>query len=147
MAGELIAVIDNDPIFLAFMAELLADEAYQPVPWRSSETAMEMIRREKPVVIVLDSWLERRESGSMLLRQLRQDLATKHIPVILCSTDARAVELEPRGVDGHLCIPLHKPFELADLLAAIRAALEHAKGGRAPTKRPIMRERLKTFAT
>lgn len=135
MAGELIAVIDDDPIFLTFMGELLADEQYRPVLWSSTDAAMDMLRQEQPAVIVLDSWIERRESGWMLLQQIRRDPATAHIPIILCSADTQALQPVPSPDTTCSYVPLQKPFDIDDLFIAIRVAfaLNEGKDG---TSRP-----------
>ncbi len=122
MAGELIAVIDDDPVFLTFMGELLADEDYRPVLWSSTDAAMDMLRQEQPAVIVLDSWIERRESGWMLLQQIRRDPATTHIPIVLCSADTQALQPPPSIDTTCSYVPLQKPFDIDDLFVAIRIA-------------------------
>ena len=75
MAGDVIAVIDDEPIFLEFMAEVLTDEGYRPECWLSATGALEMIRQKRPALIILDGWMERRESGWMLFEQLRREQA------------------------------------------------------------------------
>src|SRR5438045_3576142 len=87
MAQQLIAIVNDNPSFLVFMQDLLAEEGYDGVFWSVGQTAYSMIRERMPQLVVLDIRMERPDSGLLILELLRLDPKTTTIPVIVCSAD------------------------------------------------------------
>src|SRR3712207_118788 len=68
-----------------FLGTLLHQEGYRTDAWERGEDAHEFIRRVQPDLVILDLWLEHRDTSSMVLGMLAVDPATQHIPVIVCT--------------------------------------------------------------
>ena len=83
-------------------------------------------RRELPDLILLDIQLPDM-NGYEVMRQLREDAATRAIPVIAVSANAMASDIES-GLSAGFIDYVTKPLELRGLLAAVRKALDMPEG-------------------
>jgi len=129
MAKATVFVIDDDPIFLEMMGEILRDEQYQPVLHSTGHDAFAAVRERQPDIVLLDVRLEHPESGWIILDLLRLDRATAQIPVILCTGDLEFL----RQAEDHLrevgCCILQKPFSIDQLTELLERSLKtHACG-------------------
>jgi DNA-binding response OmpR family regulator len=124
-----IAVVNHDAVFLGLIRKILESDGYEAVICPEGSAAHEIIASGQPDIIMLDTWLEFRESGWTLLQTLRLDDNTKHIPVVVCTSDPEALKARMTQVErmGNLKT-LPKPFDPESLLAAIREML----AGRTP---------------
>ena len=118
-----IMVIDSDSQTLALFDEILTLEGYDVSLYAYGLPSLAEIERADPALILLDH-ISVDEAGSWrLLDLLSLVRATRPLPVILCSTGGANV----RRQDGWPIAPgisyVAKPFEIDDLLAAIRAGL------------------------
>ncbi len=92
------------------------------MPAIQGSAGLELIRNHQPALVLLDLNLPDMH-GSELLTLLKADPATRDLPVIVISADATAgQEAKLRGLGAHDYLP--KPFEVTELLAVIREALE-----------------------
>jgi DNA-binding response OmpR family regulator len=121
--GLTIAVVDDDTVFLDLMHDLLTDEGYQITIHQSSSTIYHDLRNQQPNLIIQDICIGNEDNGWALLKLLKFDPTTTHIPIIVCSTDRNILEAKADYLQEHGIRPLEKPFHLADLLAAIKAVL------------------------
>lgn len=128
MAGPVIAVVEDEPVMLELMAEVLTDAGYQPELWSLSAGALDLIRDTQPALVILDAWLEQRDAGCAILEQLRQDPELSHIPVIMVSADPQALQQMDERQAPHY-VALEKPFDLNVLLATIRRLLDPFEDG------------------
>jgi len=87
-----------------------------------------MARSNSPAVILMDINLPD-INGLEAMKILREDPATAHIPVIALSSNAYRRQIED-GIQAGFFLYLTKPYKLAELLAAIDAALVSAKDRR-----------------
>ncbi|MGI8856601.1 MAG: response regulator [Thermomicrobiales bacterium] len=120
MAKPLIAVVNDDTIFLELMHDLLTEEGYRTAIWKEGDTAYEMIKEHRPILVVLDIRMERPDTGWMVLELMRLDPATAKIPVIICSADTERIRAKEAYLRGKNCDILEKPFLLEDLLDKVR---------------------------
>jgi CheY-like chemotaxis protein len=116
-----ITVVNDDTIFLSLMYELLRDEGYDTTIIKASDEAYELIRANPPDLVVLDIRVGGEENGWLVLDLIRLDPTTAHIPVIVCSTDARLLAAKAEWLFEKRCDILEKPFDLSDLLRKIAA--------------------------
>ncbi|MFT7839867.1 ATP-binding protein [Saccharothrix sp. BKS2] len=88
------------------------------------EDALDRVRRRPPDLVLADVMMPRLD-GFGLLRELRADPATRHLPVVLLSARAgeeAAAEGLAAGADDYLV----KPFSSVDLVARLRSNLARA---------------------
>lgn len=123
MAKLRITVINDDDNFLQLVRELLGDEGYDVTTCKEWEQAHSHVLKAKPDLIIQDLLLGRPDTGWKILETLTLDPRTRSIPIIVCS--AAKSELAERGADlaGKGIQTLLKPFDLEDLLLAIRRTL------------------------
>jgi CheY-like chemotaxis protein len=126
MDKPLIAVVNDDTLFLELMHDLLASEGYRTAIWREGDKAYEMIKEHRPALVILDIRMERPDSGWMVLELLRLDPQTAKIPVIICSADTQRIREKADYLHEKGCDILEKPFLLEDLLAKISAFIGDA---------------------
>jgi len=120
---SVIAIVDEDVVYLELLCDFLADEGYATICCRYGHEAQRMIRAGRPDLVILDVRLEQPEAGWIVLELLRRVSATKDIPVLLCSADSmflRETKHEFRMQPYDL---LEKPFDLDTLLEKVRAAV------------------------
>lgn len=127
MTQFVIAVLDGDWGCLDVLDDVLTGAGYQTVLWAPGTDADALIRRSRPDLVILDSWLRERGDGLRLVERLGHDPRTASIPVLICSSDGEVLPLPLRLFPDRRCAILSKPFELAGLLSAVAALL--AQGG------------------
>ncbi|HET9014336.1 MAG TPA: response regulator [Thermomicrobiaceae bacterium] len=125
-ASALIAVVNDDSDFLEMMSTLLIDEGYRTVTAYSSKDAHDVIRRERPDLVILDIRMEQPASGWNLLDLVRLDPATTDLPVLVCSADALFLRAKADLLRAQRCEALEKPFDLDVLLERVRGMLAAA---------------------
>src|SRR5919206_2041310 len=98
MAGFLATVLicDDEPS-LRELIRISLDGPYRFVEAHDGESSLEIARRERPDVVVLDMMMPRR-SGLEVLSQLRQDEELADIPVIVLT--AQPATREPALREG-----------------------------------------------
>ncbi|MFN3428675.1 MAG: response regulator [Candidatus Sericytochromatia bacterium] len=124
-----ILVVDDEPSIVKSIQYSLEKEGYQVVTASDGQQALEVARREKPNLVVLDVMLPSLD-GYEVCRQLRQELP---VPVIMLTAKGEEIDkvvgLEI-GADEYVT----KPFSLRELLARIKALLRRSKGSESENK-------------
>lgn len=119
----LLAVEDNEAVIRAFR-RYLTGYGYQVVGATSGPEALRLARELRPAAIALDVMMPSQD-GWEVLQGLKNDEATRDIPVIICSVlDERELAYS-LGAAAYL----PKPVTQADLLSAL-AALSVGRGRR-----------------
>lgn len=125
MAAKVL-VVEDDKNLLEAIRYNLSRESYQVVAALDGAEALEIARREKPELIILDLMLPRL-SGLEVCRILRNEMT---VPILMLTAKAeevdRVVGLEI-GADDYMT----KPFSMRELLARVRAMLRRADMSRA----------------
>lgn len=114
-----IVMVDSSQVFAEIIEALLEDERYGVTTSTYVPQIFAQIRLLHPDLIIVDLTITER-AGWELLEQLELESLTRHIPVIVTSTNRRLLERalankERYGFDNYLV----KPFDLAVLLAAV----------------------------
>ncbi|MBD0305281.1 MAG: PAS domain S-box protein [Nitrospiraceae bacterium] len=116
-----ILVADDNADMRHYIVRLLA-ERYRVEAVADGEAALVAVRKDRPDLILTDVMMPRLD-GFGLLRELRDDAATKTIPIILLSARAgeeSKVEGLEHGADDYLI----KPFSARELTARVASHLE-----------------------
>jgi len=116
-----IVVIDDDPTFLHLMHDILSDEGYCILVHPGAAGARTAIAQTMPRLAIVDLHLEQPAAGLHLLTTLREDPATAHLPVLLCTADILALQAHAAWLREQGIPTLVKPFDVAELLASVRA--------------------------
>jgi len=112
------ALIEDDADLFALLKYNLEKEGYQFVGLQTGKGALELCRRERPDLIILDIMLPDSD-GLDICRSIRSTPELAHIPIIFLTARAsesdRIVGLE-LGANDYLV----KPFSVRELLARIK---------------------------
>ena len=121
MAKERILVVDDDKEVVRLMRAYLEQAEYEVLVAYDGESAVHMIRREKPDLILLDLMLPERD-GYDITRLVRRDTSLAHIPIIMLTARVedmdKIVGLE-LGADDYVT----KPYNPREVVARVRARL------------------------
>jgi len=117
MPVKKILVVDDSPTDRQYMLETLAKKGFQVVTAESGEDAIVKAKAELPDLILMDVVMPGL-NGYQATRQITRDDATKHIPVIMCTSkgaDTDKIWGMRQGANDYLV----KPVDPAQLLAKI----------------------------
>jgi DNA-binding response OmpR family regulator len=123
--AQRIMVINDTPEILDLFRELLTDEGFEVYLYSFAIQDLSEVERVDPDLIILDYVFGSETLGWQFLQKLKMRRSTAQIPVIICTAAVKAV----RDIEGYLkakgieVVP--KPFDIEDLLAAVRSALEN----------------------
>lgn len=112
-----ILIVDDSKWELEIMANYLSNCGYQIMTASNGWEAMVMIYRNPPDVVITD-WLMPKMGGLDICRQLRKNLKTAKIPVILCTSNDRKVDqfwAKKQGVTEYLI----KPWAKSELMKTV----------------------------
>jgi len=117
-----ILIADDQPDNLTLLARYLGNEGYSYTMAKDGLETLEKARNELPDLILLDVNMPHKD-GFTVLKEIREDPAIQHIPVIiLTATRFSPTEIQSglnMGADDYVT----KPFDRRELLARIRTRL------------------------
>ena len=113
-----VLVVDDDPKTLRFVRDALAGTEYAPVATGDPDALAELIRAEKPRLVLLDLMLPGTD-GIALMERIPE---LGDLPVIFISAYGRD-ETIARALETGAADYIVKPFSPTELVARIRAAL------------------------
>ena len=114
-----ILCIDDNQDVLDILRNYLIPEGYSVATALSGEEGIEAARKVKPDLITLDIMMPQKD-GWQVLRELKQDPATKEIPVIIHST----IDNKPLALSLGALDVLPKPVEPKFLLGLVERVCE-----------------------
>ena len=124
---ELILVVDDEPKIVKLTRDFLEKDGFRVISAADGPTALQVARREKPDLVVLDLMLPGMD-GWEVCRVLRQE---SDLPVIMLTARSeesdQVIGLE-LGADDYIT----KPFSPRTLVARVRALLRRTQGRMKP---------------
>lgn len=119
----LIAVVDDEPVWLAAVGRGLSREGYHAQLIGDPEAAVSLVREEKPSVVILDRWMPQL-SGLELAEQLKSELGDACPALVLVTGDL--VDVTPSQLARFDAI-FEKPVSLKVLLRTVRRLVRGQK--------------------
>ncbi|HET7376059.1 MAG TPA: response regulator, partial [Anaerolineae bacterium] len=117
--GQRILVVDDDKEIVRIVRAYLEKAGYSVLTANDGETALHIIRSDRPDLVVLDLMMPNRDGWSVA-RLVRADEALAKIPIVMLTarveTDDKILGLDI-GADDY--IP--KPFNPNEVVARVRA--------------------------
>lgn len=116
-----VLIAEDEPSILESLDFILRRAGWSIESVTDGEAVLERVRRTPPRVLVLDVMLPKR-SGFDVLKQLRADVETRSLPVLILTAKGQqqdrriAAEL---GADGFVT----KPYSNAEVVGAVRQLL------------------------
>jgi DNA-binding response OmpR family regulator len=122
MKGQAVVLVaDDDPDILQLVTFQMERAGYQVVRAADGEEALRLARELEPDLAVLDVMMPKL-TGYDVTRKLREEDATRDIPVILLTARVQEADVEEgfeAGADDYLT----KPFSPQELLERVEAIL------------------------
>ncbi|MFN2169663.1 MAG: response regulator, partial [Anaerolineae bacterium] len=128
--GQRILVVDDDKEIVRLVRAYLEQDGYQVLVAYDGGTALHILRRELPDLMILDLMLPDYD-GWQVTRIVRGDPTLQATPIIMLTARVedqdKIVGLEI-GADDYVT----KPFNPREVVARVRAVLRRAQGEPAP---------------
>ncbi|MCK4785740.1 MAG: response regulator [Desulfobacteraceae bacterium] len=130
--GKTVLAVDDEAETRDFVSIVLEENGYTPILAEDGEEAMEIIRQNKPDLIILDIMMPK-QSGIKMYRELKTAKSLKNIPVIIYSGLPRRTLLRAQAgltqSSGGESVPdpeayLEKPVTPEHLVATIEKILD-----------------------
>ena len=126
MSDDRILVAEDDPVTLRFVVSLLEEKGYEVYEATDGRSALELAAEHVPDLIVTDLVMPYRD-GYGLLRAIRDEDATRKIPVLILSMRDREDDIV-RGFEDGADDYVVKPFNARELTARVRKLLDRSRG-------------------
>lgn len=123
MSQSRILVVDDEPIILRVLKEMLEDAGYEAVAARNGDEALQKLYAEAGSfhAVVLDRVMPSKD-GMEVLAAIRADSRFGDLPVIMQTAAAKDEEIQQGLAAGVFCY-ITKPFDEATLIDTVRAAV------------------------
>ena len=119
--GARLLVVDDNPMNLELLGDLLEGEGYEVVRASNGEEALEAVGKQTFDVVLLDVMMPGL-SGYEVCEQLKSNQNTHLLPVVMITAlDKREDKI--RGIAAGADDFIHKPFDRAELLIRVKACI------------------------
>jgi CheY-like chemotaxis protein len=120
-----ILVVDDDKDFIKITKMILQANNYEIVTAANGEQGLQVMRREKPDLVILDVMMSYILDGLDVRRTMAEDHELKNIPVIMATslTAAKAKGSLPTDEYVPTAEWVHKPIDPDTLLERVKKAL------------------------
>lgn len=122
MSGPRILVVDDEPDFLKFIDEVLKQEGYVVTTAETGPDGLTQAVASRPDLILLD-WNLPGKDGLEVCRALKEDPATRGIPVIMLTVRGRETDVVLGLEMGAVDYVSKRDLRPRELIARVRAAL------------------------
>jgi DNA-binding response OmpR family regulator len=122
-----VLTVDDDPDIISFVKTVLEENNYIPLIARNGEVGLDLARKEKPDLVILDVLMPK-QSGIRMYRELKAEESLKNTPVIILSGIAKRTFLRSQEAlteFGDQPVPepdlyIEKPVEPDELAETIK---------------------------
>jgi two-component system phosphate regulon response regulator PhoB len=120
-----IIIAEDEDALGTLLSYNLEKEGYDVGLATDGDEALVMVKERLPDLLVCD-WMMPKVSGIEVCRRLRQQTATRNLPIVMLT--ARSEETDRiRGLDTGADDYVVKPFSMVELMARIRAVLRRIR--------------------
>jgi two-component system phosphate regulon response regulator PhoB len=129
-----VLIIDDERDLLSLLDFNLRASGFETLLAATGEEGLSLLKRRVPDVVVLDLMLPD-IPGTEVCRQMKADLRTRHVPVVMLTAKGEEVDRVvgfELGADDYVT----KPFSVRELVLRLRSVLRRAGPGRAAERTP-----------
>jgi DNA-binding response OmpR family regulator len=119
-------IADDEPNILISLEYLMKREGFEVLVARDGEEALELLRRERPRLVLLDVMMPKK-TGFEVCQELRADESLRDILVLMLTAKGRDTDVAKGlgvGADAYMT----KPFSTKELVQKVRGMLEAHEG-------------------
>ena len=119
-------IADDEPNILISLEYLMKREGFEVLVARDGEEALELLRRERPRLVLLDVMMPKK-SGFEVCQELRADEALRDTLVLMLTAKGRDTDVAKGlgvGADAYMT----KPFSTKELVQKVRSLLDSVEG-------------------
>ncbi|GAB4113152.1 MAG: hypothetical protein Fur0014_16100 [Rubrivivax sp.] len=119
-----VLIADDEPNILISLEFLMKREGFTVLLARDGQEALEVLRRERPRLVLLDVMMPRK-TGFEVCQEVRQDDAIRDTRILMLTAKGRETDVVKGlalGADAYMT----KPFSTRDLVAKVRELLGDA---------------------
>jgi DNA-binding response OmpR family regulator len=120
-----ILVVDDEPDVVVIISRMLKGLGYDVITASDGEVALEKLKGEKPDLVTLDIMMPGM-NGYEVLKSIRKDPETSHIPVLMVSVKDDKEDIV-KGLEIGANDYMTKPYQKTILLAKVRSLLKLKK--------------------
>ena len=91
-----ILIVDDEPDAISYISSVLEDNGYDYLSAENGEEGLELAKKEKPDMILLDLIMPEK-SGMLMFQELKKDPELGKIPVIVVSGASEALGVDLRN--------------------------------------------------
>lgn len=127
MANELILIVEDNDKNRKLARDILQVKGYRIAEAETAEVGLELAVAERPHLVLMDIQLPGM-NGIQALKKMRQDAATRAIPVLAFTASVMPQDrrkIMDAGFDGFVA----KPINLKEFIAAVAKALGSDQAG------------------
>ena len=124
MTGHIL-IVEDEAALSTLLSYNLEREGFAVRVAADGERAMEALAEEQPDLVLLD-WMLPHVSGIEICRRIRQNQATRDLPIIMLTAKGEEAD-RIRGLETGADDYVTKPFSPAELIARVRALLRRAR--------------------
>ncbi len=117
----IILCVDDEPANLKLLEKILIPRGYEVVSAADGEDALQKVKTLTIDLILMDLMLPGMD-GLQVSRKIKDNKKYRNIPIIMLTAHT-GVESFIKSLSGEVYAHLHKPFETAELVKIVRAAL------------------------
>ena len=119
----MVLVVDDQSMSRTLISAILrTDDKYNVVTATNGEEGMRATRTCRPDLLLLDVVMPGDYNGFDVCRMLKEDVATRRIPVVLITAQSNSVD-RVQGIEAGADDFLAKPFNRIELLARVRSLI------------------------
>lgn len=118
-----ILFVEDESALQRALTKILGEEGYQVFSALDGEIGIQLARRERPDLVLLDLILPKKD-GFEVLRELKQDSSTKQIPVVILSNLEENVDIERALELGATTYLVKTNYKLEEVVEKVKGLLE-----------------------
>ena len=121
----MIYIVEDDASIRELEQYALQTNNFQVQGFEDGSSFWSAVRRSVPELVILDVMLPD-EDGYQILGRLREDAATRQVPVIMVTAKTSEIDVVKgldKGADDYLC----KPFGIMEFISRVKAVLRRAQ--------------------
>jgi CheY-like chemotaxis protein len=130
---RVVLIVENDPGFSRALLETARENGFKGLVTSLGAAALALTHDYKPDVILLDIHLPDMQ-GWRVMDRLKNDLATRHIPICIISTDEARDRALTSGARAFVAKPIRKHETLDQLMKGFNTYIARQSGVRSGTK-------------